>query len=203
MRKFYRISEAAALIGVGASALRSYTNKGLIECSYNPAGQRVYSLEQINAYLGIETPRTVAFYVRASDGDNVKLNNQTKMLTERYGEPVKVYRDKASGLNENRKGLNSLLRDAKLGLFSTVCITQKDRLTRFGYKHLEQLLNEYSVQVEVLGEDSPEDLNQELMKDFMSLIASFSGRFYRLRGYKQQKQLLAQANRTIDEKQNH
>ena len=25
------------------------------------------------------------------------------------------------------------------------------------------------------------DLQQELMKDFMSLIASFSGRFYRLR----------------------
>lgn len=41
---------------------------------------------------------------------------------------------------------------------------------------------------------------QELMNDFMSLIASFSGKFYRLRGYTQQKQLLTQAEHNIDQK---
>ena len=55
MKSFYRISEAAALIGIGASALRSYTNQGLIECSFNPAGQRIYSIEQINTYLGAKS----------------------------------------------------------------------------------------------------------------------------------------------------
>ena len=41
---------------------------------------------------------------------------------------------------------------------------------------------------------------QELMNDFMSLIASFSGKFYQLRGYTQQKQLLTQAEHNIDQK---
>lgn len=35
----------------------------------------------------------------------------------------------------------------------------------------------------------------------MSLIASFSGRFYRLRGWKQQKELLKEAEKNIQEKE--
>ena len=45
------------------------------------------------------------------------------------------------------------------------------------------------------------DPSSELMRDFMSLIASFSGRFYRLRGWKQQKELLKEAEKNIQEKE--
>lgn len=39
------------------------------------------------------------------------------------------------------------------------------------------------------------------MEDFMSLIASFSGKFYRLRGYQQQRELLSTAEKKISEKE--
>lgn len=201
MVKYYRIKEAAEMIGVGSSALRSYTNKGLIECSYNPAGQRIYSLKQIRDYLGEPNTEGVVFYVRASDGDSKKLDNQSALLEEAYGEPARVYKDKASGLNDNRKGLKSLIRDAERGKFEKICITQKDRLTRFGFNYLVELFKVHGVTVEVLGEDDKINLNEELMKDFMSLIASFSGKFYRLRGYEQQKALLHKAEKEINEKQ--
>lgn len=40
-----------------------------------------------------------------------------------------------------------------------------------------------------------------IMQDFMSLIASFSGKFYRLRGYDSQKKLLSKAGDYIEQKQ--
>lgn len=52
-----------------------------------------------------------------------------------------------SGLNANRKGLWRLIRDAKKGKFSSVVINYKDRLTRFGYRYLEEYLNEFGVEV--------------------------------------------------------
>ncbi|MBA7639004.1 hypothetical protein ES703_46660 [subsurface metagenome] len=52
-----------------------------------------------------------------------------------------------SGLNANRKGLWRLIRDAKKGKFSSVVINYKDRLTWFGYRYLEEYLNDFGVEV--------------------------------------------------------
>ena len=49
-------------------------------------------------------------------------------------------------------------------------------------------------------ETPDKSLNEELMQDFMTLIASFSGKFYRLRGYEEKKKLLAEAERRIEER---
>ncbi len=198
--KYYRVSKAAEIIGVSASSLRRYTNEGRIASSRNPANQRVYSQVSIDEFLGRSHDERIVFYVRSSDGDQRKMAAQVALLTESFGEPLRVYRDKASGLNENRAGLLSLLNGAENGKFNKVIITQKDRLTRFGYSFLEKLLKAYGVTVVVLGETEPKSLHDELLQDFMSLIASFSGKFYRLRGYEQQGQLLQKAGEVIEEK---
>lgn len=201
MSKYYRIKDAAAILGVGPSALRSYTNQGLVECTFNPAGQRIYTMEQLQAFMGTLNDPVSVFYVRSSDGDSVKMGNQAALLESQYGTPVRVYKDRSSGLSDSRPGLSALLRDAERKKFNRVCVTQKDRLTRFGFKYLSELFRLHGVEVVVLGEDDKVDLNEELMKDFMSLIASFSGKFYRLRGYKQQAMLLKKAESEINEKQ--
>ena len=48
-----------------------------------------------------------------------------------------------------------------------------------------------------LEKDTKHDLQQELMKDFMSLIASFSGRFYRLRSLENKVKLLDEVKNKI------
>ena len=204
MKTYYRVSEAASLLQVSASTLRKYTERGLIECSRNHAGQRVYTPEQIKNFLG-ETNSTqnsskrIVFYIRASDGSKTRLNTQKELLLEEHGEPLRVFQDKASGLNENRVGLNSLLNHAKKNEFDVVAVTAKDRLTRFGFSYLERILNDYGVEIIVLDNNDThkETLEEELMKDFMSLIASFSGKFYRLRGNEQKRQLLDAARKQI------
>lgn len=199
--KQYRVSKAAELIGVSASTLRRYTSEGRIETTLNPGGQRIYTQTQIDKFMGKSVgEQKLAFYVRASDGDPIKLANQTELLTKAFGEPERVFKDKASGLNEKRSGLQSLINNAERGTFTVLAITQKDRLTRFGFDYLERLLKVYGVKVVVLGEETPKNISEELLQDFMSLLASFSGKYYRLRGHQQQEQLLAIAGEALEEK---
>lgn len=200
--KQYRVSKAAEMIGVSASTLRRYTREGRIAVTLNPGGQRIYTQAQIDTFMGKSIgEQKLAFYVRSSDGDIVKMDNQTALLSKAFGAPDRVFRDKASGLNEKRVGLQSLINNAERGTFTVLAITQKDRLTRFGFDYLERLLKVYGVQIIILGEQSPKNISEELLQDFMSLLASFSGKYYRLRGYQQQSQLLTKAGEILETKE--
>lgn len=90
---------------------------------------------------------------------------------------------------KKRRGLKSLIRDIKKDKISTVYITSQDRLTRFGYSYLEELFQIFDTQIIVLNDNDQKSMHEELMDDFMSLIASFSGKYYRLRGNDNKKKL--------------
>lgn len=203
MGNFLKVKDVAQILKVSPSAVRHYTNTNQLECSRTKNGQRVFTQENIDRYLGAAPEVKTAFYIRSSSGDEKLLDSQLSLLTEVYGQPLKIFKDKASGLNENRKGLKSLIEHAKKGEVTRVCVTAKDRLTRFGFTYLKDHLETLNVETLVLNEVSSKTIQEELMQDFMSLIASFSGKFYRLRGFEQQKRLLEKAKGNIDEKANN
>lgn len=204
-KKFFRISEAAAIVGVSTSTLRKYSNEGRVSFTRNLGGQRLYTVDQLsvlNPNLLVPTDRVderAAFYVRASDGSNVLLDSQEKILRANAPIPVVVVKDKASGLSENRKGLERLLNLAERGDITDVYVTQKDRLTRFGFSYLERLFNTYGVKVHVLNSAESKTVTEELMEDFMSLLTSFSGRYYRLRGHDAKRKFLSDASKQAQE----
>jgi putative resolvase len=203
MKQILRISEAAKMLGLSASSLRRYEKDGLLTSHRTPGGHRYYTLAQVEEFKDdnldlIKEPGNTVFYVRSSDSDEVKINNQITLLINSYGAPTRVYKDKASGLNEKRQGLLSLINNVKKGKIDTIIITQKDRLTRFGFTYLEELFNAYGVELIVHGETENKDIHEELLQDFMSLLASFSGKFYRLRGHEQRKELLKKAGEELD-----
>lgn len=143
------------------------------------------------------------FYLRSSEGNKVLLQNQETNLRNHYPEPKFVIKDSASGLNENRNGLRRMINKIKNGEITDVAVTQADRLSRFGNTYLIELFEAYNVKLHVLFDekslekDTKYDLQQELMKDFMSLIASFSGRFYRLRSLENKVKLLDEVKNKI------
>ena len=146
------------------------------------------------------------FYLRSSEGNKVLLQNQEANLRSHYPEPKFIIKDSASGLNENRPGLKKMINKIKNGEITDVAVTQADRLSRFGNAYLIELFAAYNVKLHVLFDEKSlnygfkRDLQHELMKDFMSLIASFSGRFYRLRSLENKVKLLDEAkNKLIDE----
>lgn len=199
--KKMRVNEAAQILGVSPSSVRVYANEGRLSFSLSPGGQRVFTQADIDAFLGKTEEETsrIAFYVRSSNGNKTLLGNQIEALTTAFGEPALVAKDASSGLNENRPGLWKIIRAAQEGKIDAVAVTQKDRLTRFGFRFLEELLFQHGVQILTAAETPEVSLQDELMPDFMNLLASFSGKFYRLRGYEQKKLLLQKAQERLND----
>ena len=205
--RLLKVGQAAKKLAVTPQTIRKYRKQGKLNGYPTPGGQILYSEKEIENYLkrltGQEpdekTGFKTAFYVRSSTGSKEALESQLGKLRELYGKAQFEIKDRSSGLNEKRPGLRRLIELAKEGKVNRICITQKDRLSRFGNLYLEELFKAYGVVVEVAFKEADKDLNPELMEDFMSLIASFSGKFYRLRGYKEKKKLLREAQRRIEE----
>ena len=149
---------------------------------------------------------TLIFYIRSSNRNDVTMETQEKKLREAYGEPDHIIKDKASGLNENRKGLKKLLtliaknpEDSPEKI--KVCVTNRDRLSRFGTGYIELFAPYHNAEVVVLDSDDTKEPHGVLLQDFMSLLASFSGKFYRLRGWEQQKKLISNLSAEVERRE--
>lgn len=202
-----RIKEAAEIIGVHPGTLRRYANQGRIHYTLTPSGQRSFTQQDITNFQATYTPTPttpkeprIAFYTRESDGNRTALQNQYNELKSHYGTPTHHYTDGASGLNENRKGLHKLLKDAKNNEYDILCITAKDRLTRFGYTYLEEILQDHGVTIQVVDNTTIKTPQEELLQDFMSLLASFSGKFYKMRSNEHKRMLLDKAQEELNKK---
>lgn len=198
-----RIGKAAEYLGVSTITLRLYCNNGEIPYQRTPKGQRVFKKEDLDTFLGRNqepTPETTAYYLRASDGNKNTLKNQQEELEQAYGTANHIYKDGASGLNENRKGLQRLIRDAEAGKIKHVYATYPDRISRFGVTYIEHILEKAGCTITYLQEKDKTP-QEELMQDFMSLIANFSGRFYQMRSYENQHKLLDNAENELNKKQ--
>lgn len=195
--RLLKIGEVARLLGVSTSRVRDYAREGRLEFSLTPGGQRVFDRAVVDQFMGVVPDGGCVFYVRSSKGDRAAMDAQVQELTEAFGQPSRVYRDAGSGLNENRKCLWRLINDAERGGFSKVCVTHEDRLSRFGVAFIGRILKDRGVEVVVLHDDKRSN-REEILSDFMAILASFSGRYYRLRSRREQNDLLDEARSTLN-----
>jgi predicted site-specific integrase-resolvase len=180
------------------SGVRAASRAGRLPHTVSAGGQRIFDRAELDTYMGKKTPgepleRVEALYVRVSGstGQEASLVNQEQTLRDTsHGSIYRVYKDTASGLRENRSGLTRLLDDAADKRFTVVRVVWKDRLARFGVSYIERYLKQLGVAIEVVNEKASKSLTEELMDDFMALLASFSGRFYQLRSKDNQRRLL-------------
>lgn len=196
--KYYTLKQASDYLKVTPQTIRNYTNSGKLECERTPGGQRRFTQQQLDSFLGKTPTDKIIFYARSSKGDKTAIQSQINKMLEKHPAPLKIYTDSGSGLNEKRPKLQKLLNDSQKQEYTKLIITNKDRLTRFGYTYLERYLNQNGVTIEVIEEFKDKTIYDELMQDFMSLIASFSGKFYKIRGTEQKLRLLKEAGEQID-----
>ena len=63
-----------------------------------------------------------------------------------------------------------------------IFILYKDRLTRFGFTYLPTMCNKFNTTIEIIIDEIKEkSMQEELAEDIISIIHSFSGKFYGLR----------------------
>lgn len=89
-----------------------------------------------------------------------------------------IFSDIASGMNENRKGLNSMLSLVFNKEISKIVISHKDRLSRFGFGYLENICEKFGVKIEIVNLEDDKNFQDELSEDLIAIIHHFSMKFY-------------------------
>lgn len=91
----------------------------------------------------------------------------------------KIYKEVASGLNDNRSQLNKIFEGNNI---KRVVISEKDRLTRFGFNYIKKLFEIKNIELVVINQATHDE--HDLMQDFISIITSMAARVYGLRRHK-------------------
>lgn len=80
------------------------------------------------------------------------------------------------------------------GTVREVRVTHEDRLARFGVEFLRRMFAAHGCELVVLHENKSASPHDELLADFMALVASFSGRLYGMRSSEARRRLLARVS---------
>jgi putative resolvase len=149
-----RTAAAARRLGIHPATLRHWADTGRIPVAW-VGRERRFSTADVQALMRIPdratdpgpsagpgAERREALYTRVSGstGQESSLAAQEAELRATTGPVIAIYKDRASGLREDRRGLTRLLADAERGRFTVVMVTHEDRLARFGTGWLERLL---------------------------------------------------------------
>ena len=165
---------------------------------YNISPQYLYALKKngkvkTKPFLGSQvlildpessdSDKSVCIYARVpTPKQKTDLDNQIKFLRQylvsKGLNPEYVYSDIASGMNEDRKGLNEMMSDIISGKISKVVISHKDRLTRFGFGYLKTIFSRYNTEIEIVNLEDEKSFQDELSEDLIATIHQFSMKFY-------------------------
>ena len=189
------------ILGVSYPTIKNYDKKGKLRFSRTETGRRVVFREDLLDYLdGIgvlyrdtDHEKRDVIYARVSSNEQkIKgdLDRQITFLLEHVDDlsrPV-VMKEVGSGLNDKRPKVQELIKLVMDGRVCRVFVTYKDRLTRFGFHYLESVFSYHGVPIIVVKDkDKEKSVQEELIEDMMSLVASFSGRLYGLRSGRNKK----------------
>ena len=164
--------------------LYNWRNQGKVKFKKINSRNFIYEEESIYTFTNKEQikPKSVIYARVSNTKQKDDLINQERIIREFMASTGIIvddtYKDIASGMNENRKGLNALIQDAKDGYIDKIYISFKDRLTRFGYGYLEKMFNMYGCEIICINSSKEEDFQTELTTDLISIIHHFSMKMY-------------------------
>ncbi|MEM2363665.1 MAG: IS607 family transposase [Candidatus Nezhaarchaeales archaeon] len=183
-----RPKEVCEKLGISYTTLREYVRRGWIKPVVLESGKWRFREEDVEKLMGIVKPKTVILYARVSSHTQKDdLERQVKVLEEwvkqNNVEKYEVITDIGSGLNEDRRGYRRILKLATEKKVSKVVVAYPDRLTRFGFETLVELLRAFGVEVVVLNHED-RDPKEELVEDLITIISHFAGKLYGMRSHK-------------------
>ena len=182
------------ILGVSYATIKNYDKSGKLKFNRTESGRRVVFREDLLDYLDsigvlyrdMDFEKRDVIYARVSSNEQKTkgdLDRQVIFLLENADDLYKpiVLKEVGSGLNDKRSKIQELIRLVFDGKVNRVFVTYRDRLTRFGYHYLETMFSYHGVPIIVVkDEDKEKSVEEELVEDMMSLIASFSGKLYGL-----------------------
>ena len=184
MGKLYTIRDACKILQLNPNTLRKWDREGKIKCIRLSNNFRRVPESEINRILGVQNNRKSLIYAGAPSHDQkADLDRQIQKL-QTVSPESHVVSDIRSGMKFNRKGFIELLELVEKDKVSAIYITHKDRLARFGFDLVEKVCNIHGTEIVETDGDEILSANEELTKDLISIITSFSARLYGLRSRK-------------------
>jgi predicted site-specific integrase-resolvase len=197
MENFVSGKKASEILGVHQRTLYQWEEKKQIETIRTPGGKRMYNVKK---YLEFKNEKPVKInnseinklienngkylYARVSSlGQKEDLVRQEKLLKEKYPN-YKLISDIGSGMNLNRKGLRTLIDKSIKGEVKEVVIVHKDRLCRYGYELIEDIIEKYSNgKIIILDNLEKKEPKEELVEDVLQIMNIFVAKINGMRKY--------------------
>jgi excisionase family DNA binding protein len=174
---FITTREACARLGVHPNTLRRWADDGKIPHYRTEAGQRRYD---VDAYLRAAQKPTIVCYCRVSSyAQKPELEHQVQFMREQFPN-AEIVKDIASGLNNQRQGLKSILERVLRHEKLKIVVARKDRFARFGFELYQWIIEQCGSELMVFDERVQEP-QQELVEDLLSIVHVFSCRLHGLR----------------------
>jgi predicted site-specific integrase-resolvase len=202
-KKFVGGKEASKIIGVHQRTLYLWDEKKLIETIRTPGGKRLYNVEKYIKEQECEKENKInnevcenldeldkiegklnICYVRVSSlSQKDDLERQKTQMVKLYP-TYKIIEDIGSGLNLNKRGIKKIINLAIEGKINELVVAYRDRLTRFGFELIEELISKYSKgKIKILNEKEHIEPEEELVKDVMSIMNVYVAKMNGLRKY--------------------
>ena len=106
----------------------------------------------------------------SSIGQSNDLERQREVMKKLYPK-YEIIEDIGSGLNLNKRGIRRVIKMAIEGKINDLIVAYKDRLTRFGYELIENIIKDYSGgRIIVLNNPKALKPEVELVNDVMALM---------------------------------
>lgn len=203
--KYVSGKEASKILGIHERTLYLWDKAKKIETIRTPGNKRLYNITKFlsdrkpndnNINININesddynniNEKIKIVYVRVSSlSQKDDLERQKNYMMKKYPNHYLI-EDIGSGINFNRRGLRKIIKLAIGGKIEEVVIAYKDRLTRFGFELIEDLIKEYSNgRILVLNENKKIEPEEELVKDMLQIMNIFVAKMNGLRKYKIEK----------------
>lgn len=184
-----KLSKYAKLNGVSVRTLWRRINEGTLLIEKSSTGRVFVNMDEVQTNM-----LNVCIYARVSSSENKdNLDRQKERLISycnAKGYKVsKIVTEIGSGLNDERKKLESVLSDKSINL---IVVEHKDRLARFGLNYIQKLLELDNRYIEIINPQTNDE--DDLMQDFVSIITSFVARLY---GRRRSKRMVGKLIETV------
>mgnify|MGYP003991012321 FL=1 len=184
--EYVKRKEALKILGICYITLYKIANNNEIE-TIKIGSNTLYNVKKYLREKNIIINKKKICYCRVSSNKQKNdLERQVKYMQEKFPTYERI-KDIGSGLNYKRKGLQLIIEKAINGEVEELIIAYKDRLTRFGYELIEDLIKKYSNgKIIILNSTEEKTPMEELTKDILSIMNVYVAKINGLRKYKRE-----------------
>jgi len=193
-KEYVSINEARNITGLSFQTIRKLADTNEIKCYKTPSKHRRFDKQDLEKFCDTtivnekvsDNTKINYIYTRISSKKQLDdLSRQVEYIKQRpeYASYIAMS-DIASGINFNRKGLQTILDSCIQGTIGEVVIAHRDRLSRFGFDLIKIIIEKAGGKITILDDENNKSTEQELAEDLLSIIHVYSCRQMGRRSYK-------------------